>query len=150
MVKNIGGYAITVESGDVIVSLEEIGRVEYLKNPLLNKKIVSNTGALVGITTDFTFDPTTGNLTSLEFKKEKSQEAYTLSFKNILTVGNDFIISDEGLKTEEPLKSGSENISKANTIEQRAINYASGKRASYTVRDGQGGVIVVRGEKNHS
>ena len=95
-VVGIGEYAVTVESENAIIDLNEIP----ITNQLVNKKIkISNTkvmtrkGELLGVVTEFFVDENTGNILGMELEVGGNKCALTADF--VLTFGKDIIIVKE-------------------------------------------------------
>ncbi|MBO0960707.1 PRC-barrel domain-containing protein [Neobacillus sp. MM2021_6] len=92
----IGEYAVTVDSENAIIDLNEIP----ITNQLVNKKIkISNTkvmtrkGELLGEVTEFFVDENTGHILGMELKIAGNNVALLSEF--VLTYGKDIIIVKE-------------------------------------------------------
>lgn len=160
-IKTIGDYALTISREENIKQGEEIGFSQHVDNYYITgKKVISYMGTLQGIVTDFSFDVVKGKLLCLYISnRDFDLRNYNLSVDHIHTLGRDVIISYvdilEGSTSrgqthfqdtfEAQERQGVSEFSK--TLEEKAIDFAMGRQVYKTVKDGQGGIIINKGEK---
>lgn len=121
-VMSIGENAVTIDNQKNIekpANIPEISKLLKKKIPLLGGKVYSETGTLLGIVEEFSFDTETGKLESLEVSGRFIENLFrgrtSVPISKVVTIGTDAIIIS---------KIENENLDKIDSPFQRKIKAA--------------------------
>ncbi|MEN8701180.1 PRC-barrel domain-containing protein [Bacillus infantis] len=95
-VVGIGEYAVTVESDNAVIDLNEIPIANQLVNKkirITNTKVMTRKGELIGEISEFYVDDETGNILGMDIKSGSSEQILRSDF--VLTYGKDIVIVKE-------------------------------------------------------
>lgn len=93
----IGDYALTIDSKRSVIDMNEIPVANELLNrkiSILQTKIMTRKGQLVGEATEYSIDDETGELVQLYVLNENGE--YIVAGKDVITYGKELIIVTEG------------------------------------------------------
>lgn len=123
----IGEYAVTVESENAVIDLNDIPIANQLVNKkikITNTKVMTRKGELIGDVEEYFVDQDTGHILGMELKVANKQVA--LSSDLVVTFGKDIIIVKEDASThfldsvEQLEKTEEEDVTEL--LEQKATN----------------------------
>jgi len=95
-VVGIGEYAVTIESENAVIDLNEIPIANQLvgkKIKIINNKVMTRKGELIGEVEEYFVDEDTGHILGMQLKVANKQVA--LSSSLVVTFGKDIIIVNE-------------------------------------------------------
>lgn len=95
-VVGIGEYAVTVDSENAVIDLNEIPIANQLVNKkikITNTKVMTRKGELIGEVTEFYVDQDSGHILGMQLKLADKEVA--LSSESVVTFGKDIIIVKE-------------------------------------------------------
>jgi len=133
-VMSIGDHAVTIDKKSNIEkpsNIPEISKLMKKKLPLLGGKVISETGTLLGIVEEFTFDTETGRIESLEVSGRFIESLFrgrtSIPISAVITIGSDAII----IRT-----SGNKDLKKIDSALQKKLKAlkSTGKRLLGTTK----------------
>ncbi len=129
--KNVGSHAVTVDQAQAVVKLSSLPELEVLAKktpPLLNVRVITEEGIILGTVSDFYFDPQDGKINSLEIKKGLFFSTRILDNNLVMTYGRDAIIVEKGAEKKllKPAGLFSSNWRKAHNGIQKAFKKTDG------------------------
>ncbi|MGD6895112.1 PRC-barrel domain-containing protein [Bacillus infantis] len=167
-VVGIGEYAVTVESDNAVIDLNEIPIANQLVNKkirITNTKVMTRKGELIGEISEFYVDDETGNILGMDIKSGSSEQILRSDF--VLTYGKDIVIVKEdaadGFLTDaalldpnhagqEPLKeetaeagSNFESDEEIQLLKEKQVELLSGKAVLKDIYGINGEVIISQG-----
>jgi uncharacterized protein YrrD len=167
-VVGIGEYAVTVESDNAVIDLNEIPIANQLVNKkirITNTKVMTRKGELIGEISEFYVDDETGNILGMDIKSGGSEQILRSDF--VLTYGKDIVIVKEdaadGFLTDaalldpnqaeqEPLKeetaeagSNFESDEEIQLLKEKQVELLSGKAVLKDIYGMNGEVIISQG-----
>ncbi|AGX05702.1 hypothetical protein B14911_06296 [Bacillus sp. NRRL B-14911] len=165
-VVGIGEYAVTVESDNAVIDLNEIPIANQLVNKkikIISTKVMTRKGELIGEAIEYYIDDETGNILGMEMKSGSNEEA--LPSEYVLTYGKDILIVKEDaadgflndislldpqnkqLKENEAFITDMalEEESDIETLKERQIELLNGKKVTADIWGQNGTVLIPNG-----
>jgi uncharacterized protein YrrD len=164
-VVGIGEYAVTIESENAVIDLNEIPIANQLVNKkikITNTKVMTRKGELIGDVQEYFVDQDTGNILGMQLTAGSNQVA--LSSELVVTFGKDIIIVQEDatahfLDSVEQLKPTEVEITiegisteeikedtQINDLKFKQIELLSGKKLIKDVLDKNGNILFHEGK----
>ncbi|MCA1036409.1 MULTISPECIES: PRC-barrel domain-containing protein [Bacillaceae] len=167
-VVGIGEYAVTVESDNAVIDLNEIPIANQLVNKkirITNTKVMTRKGELIGEISEFYVDDETGNILGMDIKSGGSEQILRSDF--VLTYGKDIVIVKEDAadgflidaalldpnqsahekNNEAATEAGSsfENDEEIQLLKEKQVELLSGKAVLKDIYGMNGEVIISQG-----
>jgi uncharacterized protein YrrD len=166
-VVGIGEYAVTVESDNAVIDLNEIPIANQLVNKkirITNTKVMTRKGELIGEISEFYVDDESGNILGMDIKSGSSE--HILPSEYVLTYGKDIVIVKEDAADSfltdaallDPNQTAPEHINEEITeggdyeseeevqlLKEKQVELLSGKAVLKDIYGINGEVIISRG-----
>ncbi|MCC3647493.1 PRC-barrel domain-containing protein [Cytobacillus oceanisediminis] len=157
----IGEYAVTVESDRAVIDLNEIPIANQLVNKkirIIQTKVMTRKGQLLGETAEFYTDEDTGNILGVEIQLSDDASA-VLAAEEILTYGKDILIVKEDaserflnsvsllnpITSNEVLPSEGENMGQLQSLKNKQMELLVGKELEANIYDLNGNILFPSG-----
>ncbi|PLS16868.1 photosystem reaction center subunit H [Bacillus sp. M6-12] len=164
----IGEYAVTVESENSVIDLNEIPIANQLVNKkikIINTKVMTRKGQLLGNITEYFTDEENGMIVGMLMTSSEGE--VVLRAESVQTFGKDIIIVKEDaaqffldepeklLQLEEDANESSETEDNSNAglispqdsaeLKEKQIELLQGKKVLKDIRDSEGNLFISRG-----
>ena len=165
----IGEYAVTVESENAVIDLNEIPIANQLVNKnikIINTKVMTRKGELLGEVSEFYLDQDTGLILGLQMTVAESE--VVLPSDSVITFGKEIIVVKEDaasffLNSPDELEKGEETVSSIDVeellpetqkqdieemlgLKQKQIELLAGKRVKKNILGKNGEVLFYEGD----
>lgn len=151
----IGDYAVTIESEDNIINLEEIPIASnFVTNSvkIIGLKVLTRVGQLLGDATEYYVDEQSGRLLGIAIEEQGDKNELYISSEHIITFGKDLIIVSELAKKDwKPSRAVEEQAEievadkRIHTVKEKQIELLTGKKATKTIYKKNGEVLIADG-----
>lgn len=149
----IGDYAVTIESEDNIINLEEIPVANnFVTNSvkIIGLKVLTRVGQLLGDATEYYVDEQSGRLLGIAIEEQGDKNELYISSEDIITFGKDLIIASELAKKDwKPSRVSEEQTEaqeeRADSVKAKQIELLSGKKVAKTIYKKNGEALIESG-----
>ncbi|WP_409301964.1 PRC-barrel domain-containing protein [Peribacillus sp. SCS-155] len=148
----IGEYAVTIESRNSVIDLNEIPIANQLVNKkikITDSKVMTRKGQLLGAVTEFFADEDNGNVIGMQVKLKEKE--IILSTENVLTYGKDILIVKEEAsanfleRPEQLIMQDNDETLEQQKLREKQIELLEGKTVLKDIYRQNGELLIANG-----